>query len=151
MGCKDHMGCVETALNVAAEKCLSNGWRLTPIRKRVLELIWQSHRAVKAYDLLEILQQESSTAKPPTVYRAIDFLLDAGLVHKINSLNAFVGCSHPTESHRCMFLLCEVCGHVEECCQPALKHEIDHVALESGYKLRKISVELTGVCGECQK
>lgn len=149
MKCSEHDACIDAALLHAKEICLTQGWRLTPIRQRVLELVWQSHKAVKAYDLLDVLQSEQASAKPPTVYRALDFLLEAGLIHKVNSLNAFVGCSHPTKKHRCMFLICQECGQVDECCDEDLSKSLQKVADKANYHLTNIAVELTGRCASC--
>ena len=88
------------------------GVRLTPLRRRVLELVWGSHRAVKAYDLLAALGDAVGAAKPPTVYRALEFLMAQGLVHRIDSLNAFVGCPQPDHRHSAQFLICGGCGDV---------------------------------------
>ena len=93
----DHRVCVKDALEQATAICAKRGARLTPIRRRVLELIWASHKPSGAYDILEALSQESRGKRiaPPTVYRALDFLLEQGLIHRLESLNAFIGCPHP--------------------------------------------------------
>ncbi|MDO6806861.1 transcriptional repressor, partial [Wenyingzhuangia sp. 1_MG-2023] len=77
---------------------------------RVLELIWQSHKPVGAYELLPALANDGFNSAPPTVYRALDFLLDLGLVHRLHSLNAYVGCNHPGANHPVCFFICEHCG-----------------------------------------
>ena len=94
-GGHEHQGCVADALARAEDVCRQRGARLTPLRRRVLELVWDSHRAVKAYDLLAALGETAGAAKPPTVYRTLEFLMEHGLVHRIDSLNAFVGCPQP--------------------------------------------------------
>ena len=91
----DHAQCIDAALDKAADLCSRRGARLTKLRRRVLELVWQGHAAVKAYDLLGALDRGAGAAKPPTVYRALDFLIAHGLVHRLESLNAFVGCPAP--------------------------------------------------------
>jgi Fur family zinc uptake transcriptional regulator len=92
----DHSHCVHSALSEADTLCAQKGLRLTALRRRVLELVWQSHKPLGAYDILAVLsEQDGRRAAPPTVYRALDFLLENGLVHRISSLNAFVGCVHP--------------------------------------------------------
>src|SRR5699024_7737219 len=88
----DRTACVSDALARADRICRPQGRRLTPMRRRVLELVWNSHKPVKAYDLLEAIRSNRNNAAPITVYRALDFLQEAGLVHRIESLNAFVGC-----------------------------------------------------------
>jgi Fur family zinc uptake transcriptional regulator len=87
-----HAYCLKSALVKVELRCNQRGLRLTAIRRRVLELVWKNHEPVKAYDILEILKTEKKGAAPPTVYRALDFLLQEGFVHKIESLNAYIGC-----------------------------------------------------------
>ncbi len=90
--------------------CARQGLRLTALRRRVLELVWQSHKPLGAYDILAVLsEQDGRRAAPPTVYRALDFLLENGLVHRISSLNAFIGCNHPEHAHQGQFLICREC------------------------------------------
>ncbi|MDX1710009.1 MAG: transcriptional repressor, partial [Rhodovibrionaceae bacterium] len=110
----DHRHCVEQALGEAADLCRQRGARLTPIRRRVLELVWASHKAVGAYEILDALRSEHAGAAPPTVYRALDFLIAQGFVHRIESLNAFVGCPHPADRHAGQFLICLDCGAAAE-------------------------------------
>ncbi|MCK5886619.1 MAG: transcriptional repressor, partial [Alcanivorax sp.] len=101
----NHQACVAQALSDAHAICRDENARLTPIRERVLELIWQSHKPLGAYDILAKLSSDGHNAALPTVYRALDFLLQHGLVHRIASLNAFVGCAHAGEHHRGTFLI----------------------------------------------
>ena len=91
----DHGHCLANALQYATAVCTERGARLTPVRQRVLEIIWQSHRPLGAYAILEVLSAEGHSPAPPTVYRALEFLLTHGLVHRLSSLNAFVGCTRP--------------------------------------------------------
>src|ERR687898_2881620 len=121
----DHAACIDAALDRAAELCARRGARLTRLRRRVLELVWQGHSAVKAYDLLEMLAREDRSARPPTIYRALDFLMAHGLVHRLESLNAYIGCPQPEASHEGQFLICNSCGHVSEFEAPAI-----HTAIE---------------------
>ena len=106
----DHHACVSEALVGAAELCRKRGVRLTGTRQRILELVWAGHRPVGAYELLAALGRDGRPAAPPTVYRALDFLVAQGLVHRIESLNAFVGCPAPARPHRGQFLICRACG-----------------------------------------
>ena len=105
----DHRACVQGALRDAETLCARRGVRLTPARRRVLELIWQSHRPSGAYDLLERLAADGHRPSPPTVYRALDFLLRQGLVHRVSSRNAFVGCNHPGDDHMAQLFICDRC------------------------------------------
>lgn len=146
----DHDHCVATALTAADQVCAEAGDRLTPIRRRVLELVWGSHRPIGAYAILDRLKEGSRSAAPPTVYRALDFLLERGLIHRIESLNAFVGCSHPGESHLVQFLICRTCGMTAELDDRRLGDAIGRSAAEQGFAIQSRVVELSGVCAACQ-
>ena len=110
----DHGHCVSTAVETAESLCRRQGLRFTSIRRRVLELVWNSHTPVGAYDILESINNEGKKAAPPTVYRALDFLIEANLVHRLDSINAFVGCPDPGHSHAGQFLICRECRSVAE-------------------------------------
>src|SRR5919106_4134613 len=146
----DHAACIDAALDRAAELCARRGARLTRLRRRVLELVWQGHAAVKAYDLLAELDRKGSAAKPPTVYRALDFLMAHGLVHRLESLNAYVGCPQPERSHKGRFLICDACGRVAEFDSAALRRAIADEAQGQGFAVRDETVEVRGLCQRCQ-
>ncbi len=134
-----------TALAAAETLCNQRGERLTPVRRRVLELVLTADAPVKAYDLLEALKPGEGSAKPPTVYRALDFLMGVGLVHKIEALNAFVGCTH---SHGCGgagLFICTNCGMVEE--RPA---ETQASNIPPGFVIERSVIEYFGHCANCQ-
>ena len=149
-GDHNHESCIETALVAAAEICVARGARLTSLRRRVLELIWRSHAPVGAYDLLRALVKTQPGAAPPTVYRALDFLLAQGLVHRIESLNAFVGCAHPRLAHGGQFLICGDCGAAAEVHDPRVDAAIARRAAELGFAISRKTVEVQGLCGPCQ-
>ena len=146
----DHERCIDDALGTAATLCARRGARLTDLRRRVLELVWQGHEAVKAYDVLERLGRAPGSAKPPTVYRALDFLMAHGLVHRLESLNAYVGCPQPEHSHKGRFLICDACGRVAEFDSAALRTAIAREAHELGFAVRDETVEVHGLCQRCQ-
>lgn len=147
----DHRRCVSTALSKADAACIASGRRLTPLRRRVLELVWGSHMPVKAYDLLAILGKERHQAAPPTVYRALDFLQEAGLVHRIASMNAFVGCGEPGVGHAGQFLICAQCGMVAELDEPGLSKTIATCAERLGFAVVRETIEIEGICAECRR
>ena len=149
--CTTHDDCVADALQQAEEICAARELRFTELRRKVLELVWESHGPVKAYDLLEKLDHRIAAIKPPTVYRALDFLTENGLVHKISSLNAFVGCSHPLRHPECYFLICTECGEAEECCNSDIVSAVAKTAREKDFKAEQITLEISGRCRECQK
>ena len=146
----DNGACIDAALDRAGELCARRGARLTRLRRRVLELVWQGHAAVKAYDLLAELGRKHGTAKPPTVYRALDFLMAQGLVHRLESLNAYVGCPQPEAPHDGKFLICEACGQVSEFDAPAIQSAIAMQAADVGFAVGQQMVEVHGVCRGCQ-
>ncbi len=147
----DHDHCVEDALAAADKLCTEKGLRFTPLRRRVLELVWSSHKPVGAYALLDQLRNEDLGSAPPTVYRALDFLIENGLIHRIERMNAFVGCSHPGETHRGFFLICTDCGNAEELESTAVADTISASAGRRGFTARDMTLEVTGVCADCGK
>jgi Fur family zinc uptake transcriptional regulator len=146
----DHGHCVEDALAAAEKVCAEKELRFTPLRRRVLELVWSSHKPVGAYALLDELRNEDLGSAPPTVYRALDFLIENGLIHRIERMNAFVGCSHPGEAHRGFFLICSDCGNAEELQSDGLADTISASASRRGFMAREMTLEVTGVCGDCR-
>lgn len=145
----DHAQCIDEALQRAADLCARRGARLTTLRRRVLELVWQGHASVKAYDLLAQLSNEDGSAKPPTVYRALDFLMAHGLVHRLESLNAYVGCPQPDASHMSQFLICNACGTVAEFEAAAIEAAIVEEAEDAGFTVEAQTVEVRGRCRHC--
>lgn len=146
----DHDKCMSDAIQRARQICQANNARLTPIRERVLELIWQSHNPLGAYDILAMLGNDGKPAAPPTVYRALDFLLAQGLVHRIASQNAFVGCSLSSHPHVSQFLLCRDCGVAIEIEAPAITKAIAHNADQYGFRIDNETIEISGLCQCCQ-
>ena len=145
----DHNGCRDKALKTAERLCDNRGVRLTPMRRQVLELIWESHRAVKAYDLLDRIKPKAGTAKPATVYRALDFLMEQGLIHKVESLNAFIGCSYSEHQHQQLLLTCSQCQEVEE--RPA-EEVMEAIAKElerAAFIIHHKAIEIHGMCCRC--
>jgi Fur family zinc uptake transcriptional regulator len=152
----DHGACVTSALATAARLCAARGARLTPLRRRVLELVWRghapaSHAPVRAYDLLARLSDKKGTAAPPTVYRALAFLRAQGLIHRIESLNAYVGCMHPEGAHGGQFLICGDCGAAAEVHDPRVDAAVARRAKELGFAVRRKTIEVEGVCPPCQR
>jgi len=148
----DHSHCVSSALSEADALCERLGLRLTALRKRVLELVWQSHKPLGAYDILGVLtEQDGRRAAPPTVYRALDFLLENGLVHRIASLNAFVGCNHPEHAHQGQFLICRQCHSAIELEQTAISDAIVTGAQSVGFVVEGQTVEVVGICAGCRE
>ncbi|SEO71986.1 Fur family transcriptional regulator [Aquisalimonas asiatica] len=146
----DHDHCVDDALARAEQQCTENGVRLTAIRRRVLELIWRRHEPMKAYDLLDMLRAERRSAAPPTVYRALDFLLEEGLIHRIESLNAYVGCGDPHRPHVGQFLICQRCNAVAELNDGDVYQVLTSKAEELGFQVNSQTIEINGFCPACR-
>lgn len=111
--------------------------------------MWGGHEPVRAYDILDRLRDERSNAAPPTVYRALDFLLEQGLVHRIESLNAYVGCAVSHRGHCAQFLICRDCGRVAELDDDAIAHDIQDAAARVGFTVERQTIEVTGLCPAC--
>lgn len=146
----DHQLCIDDAIEVATRLCAERGMRFTKIRERVLTLIWAGHQPIGAYAILEALQAESPRAAPPTVYRALDFLIEIGLVHRIESMNAYVGCTHPDDRHTGQFLICEGCGAAAELDDPAIDDAIKRSAGALGFLAQRQMIEISGLCPDCR-
>jgi Fur family zinc uptake transcriptional regulator len=144
-----HSGCREKAIYTAEQLCSQRGVRFTPIRREVLELIWESHRAVKAYDLLDRIKPKAGTAKPATVYRALDFLLEQGLIHRVESLNAFIGCSCSERQHEQLLLICIRCHEVEERPGERVMEAIAKELERAAFTMQRKAIEIHGICGRC--
>lgn len=147
----DHEHCIEDAVAAAEKLCADRNLRFTPLRRRVLELVWSGHKPVGAYALLNQLHDEDLGSAPPTVYRALDFLIEHGLIHRIERMNAFIGCSHPGETHRGFFLICGECGNAEELHGSGLADTIVASASRRGFAARDMTLEVTGTCAGCRK
>ncbi len=145
-GCK--LSCAD-ALAVAEQICQERGVRLTSQRRQVLEIIFSHEKPMGAYDVLDCLKQNLPQAKPPTVYRALDFLLAQGLLHRLESLNAFVGCIHPDHLHASQFLICRECGLVEELESKSVDRTLDKALKDSGFEADAQVIEVTGRCARC--
>ena len=147
--CKTHKTCINEAMKKAEIICNEKGIKLTKLRQRVLRLIWKSHSCVKAYDLLAQLKKIDSSAQPPTIYRSLDFLIENGFIHKIQSLNAYVGCSHPEEHKECYFLICNSCQNIEECCSEQINKVVTSTSGKSHFQPNQVTLEIAGTCQEC--
>lgn len=148
----DHTHCIADALTRADALCAERGARLTALRRRVLELVWSSHRPRGAYAILEDLsQQDGKAAAPLTVYRALEFLVEQGLVHRIESLNAYVGCAAPGAVHAGQFLVCDACGDAAEIDDARVGSAIVAAAAERGFRVQRPTVEVRGLCKSCQE
>lgn len=145
----DHVACVNDALAAAETLCASEGLRFTPVRRKVLEILLQEHRALGAYAILDRLREEGFGSQPPVAYRALDFLVANGLAHKIERLNAFIACVHPNKSHTPAFMICRLCDAVAETQSSPARGALGDAARASGFQIERTVVEAEGLCPKC--
>lgn len=137
---------------LAAETvCRQRNMRLTPARKQILKLVCSSHKTVGAYELLDRYRALDPKAKPATIYRALDFLAEAGLVHKVESLNAFFACMQAETEHHTAVLICDQCHNVAEIEAEKFYEKLFTVSKSHEFKPKRLLLELHGVCAECQE
>ncbi|MGY6536894.1 MAG: Fur family transcriptional regulator [Pararhodobacter sp.] len=146
----DHAHCVATTLQQAERVATERGLRLTPVRRRVLEILLERHSAMGAYDVLERLAEEGFGHQPPVAYRALDFLVANGLAHRIRRINAFIACDHPGEAHHAAFLVCETCNGVAEIPADGLRAMLEAGARSTGFAIGRATIEAAGQCPECR-
>lgn len=145
----DHAACVSDTLAAAEACCASEGLRFTPVRRKVLEILLQEHRALGAYAILDRLRDDGFGSQPPVAYRALDFLVLHGLVHKIERLNAFIACAHPGQSHAPAFMICRLCDAVAEAQSSPARGALGDAARAAGFRIERTVVEAEGVCPAC--
>jgi len=130
--------------------CAQRGLRLTPLRARVLGLVADAGKPVKAYDLLDLMKGEGGSTAPPTVYRALDFLLEQGFIHRLASINAFVACHHPQARHSVPFLICDQCHKAIELEDTRISELLESQAEALGFGTRAQTLEVHGLCADCR-
>lgn len=145
----DHSACAGDVLRKAEDICAANGARLTPVRRRTLEILLEEHRAMGAYDVLERLSQDGFGSQPPVAYRALEFLVDQGLAHRIRRLNAFTACSEPGDQHAPVFFICQDCKSVAELPEDSLRNQIKDAGQALGFIVERANVEAVGTCPAC--
>jgi Fur family zinc uptake transcriptional regulator len=140
----DHGACIHDAMAAAETTCAARRVQLTPVRRRVLEILLESHAALGAYDVLARLDAEGLGSQPPVAYRALSFLVDNGLAHRIERLNAFVACHHPGRGHAPAFMICRSCKKVAETEAPVTLSD------PQGFRIERTVIEAEGLCPACQ-
>ncbi len=149
-GQHDHSTCIKEALSAADAYCAHENLQFTKTRRRVLELLLYEHKAIGAYDILASLDQEGLGSQPPVVYRALDFLVANGFVHKIEKLNAYSACAHPGQSHTPVFMICRKCKCVVEAKTKPLRGFLGTAAKAAGFLIERTIIEAEGLCPTCQ-
>lgn len=146
----DHARCAGGALARAEEIAAERGVRLTPVRRRALEILLEAHRAMGAYEVLDRLAGDGFGNQPPVAYRALDFLVENGLAHRIRRLNAFAACTHPGEAHSPAFFICSACETVAEAPGGAIRAAMEEAAGALGFEVERTSIEAVGTCPACR-
>jgi len=136
-------------LQTAQDLCQQRGTRLTPIRRKVLEIMLRQDRSLKAYELLDEVRRIQANATPPTVYRALEFLSAQGLIHRLDAINAWTACRDASGAHHDLLIICVHCGAVAELSEPELSAHLAHKAAESGFVLTSPETELRALCHSC--
>ncbi|WP_315756867.1 MULTISPECIES: Fur family transcriptional regulator [unclassified Bradyrhizobium] len=148
----DHGRCAADALDHAERICAQRGQKFTSQRRQVLEALLSSHRPLGAYEIIEELAKVTARPAPITVYRALEFLMANGLVHRIESRNAFLACAHDHEQTALVaFLICESCGAVGEVPAAPIAESLKLAAAATGFTPKLSVVEITGLCAHCQR
>ena len=148
----DHDRCTADAIGHAERVCGARAQRLTPIRRQVLQALLSSHRPLGAYEVIDELAKTMPRPAPITVYRALDFLMENGLVHRIESRNAFLACAHDhDETSMVAFLICDRCGAVGEIPAAPVAQSLKAAARATGFAPKLSVVEIAGTCAHCQK
>jgi Fur family zinc uptake transcriptional regulator len=147
----DHERCASTAIAHAEAQCAARAQRLTPMRRQVLEALLASHKPLGAYEIIERLAHKNRPA-PITIYRALEFLRENGLVHRIESRNAFVACVHDHGGEDLVvFLICERCGAVGEAPGGAAAEALKASARAAGFSPKSPLIEIAGICSHCRE
>ncbi|CAM3215971.1 Fur family transcriptional regulator, zinc uptake regulator [Paracoccus aminovorans] len=145
----DHGHCAAAVLRRAEAQARDEGVRLTPVRRRALEILLESHRAMGAYEVLERLSAEGFGKQPPVAYRALDFLVEQGLAHRVQRLNAYAACLSAERDHSPAFLICRGCEQVAEADSPELRAALADLSAAAGFRIERRTVELLGLCARC--
>lgn len=146
----DHVHELDAFMREVAQICTERGLRLTPLREQVLYLVASAEQPVKAYELMELLRDGEGAAAPPTVYRTLDFLLEHGFIHKLESINAFIGCHQPRRPHSAPFLICNRCGKAVEMEDEQVSRMLTRQALKLGFRPSAQTLEVHGRCAACE-
>ena len=146
----NHQACCGDVMGQVDAIVARSGLRLTPVRRRTLEILLEEHRALGAYDVLERLAADGFGKQPPVAYRALEFLVENGMAHRIGRLNAFTACMHPGEAHAPLFFICSECDAVAEASGGGVGAAVGKAAGHIGFLVERANVEVVGVCPACQ-
>lgn len=146
----DHRHCASTVLSHADLLKEEHGLRMTPVRRATLEILLSKQKAMGAYDVLEKLAEQGFGNQPPVAYRALEFLVENGLAHRVRRLNAFAACTRPDKTHRPVFLICRQCDAVAEAASDDVQSALITAAAKESFQIERTNVEVLGLCPACQ-
>jgi len=147
----DHDHCTGDGLIRAEALLEARKLRLTAVRRRTLEILLHEHRALGAYEVLQRLSADGFGNQPPVAYRALEFLVDQGLAHRVQRLNAFAACRHSGEAHAPVFLICRQCNSVAETPAEAVRDALETAAQTLGFTIERSTIEAMGLCPACRE
>ena len=147
----DHGDCRDRVRAEVAAVCAARRLRLTPARAFVLDTLLESHRALSAYELLDRLREAGLGGQPPVVYRALDFLVSHGFVHRIERLGAYLACTQGEGAHRAAFMVCRKCRSVAETALPRGSRGLSAEAAQAGFEIERVVIEAEGICAPCRE
>ncbi|SRR5690606_10279935 len=142
---------IAARLDTAESLCRERGKRLTPIRRKVLEILLREQRSLKAYELLDEIRRVQPGAAPPTVYRALDFLIEEGLIHRLDAINAWAACTDAGGTPHDLLVMCTQCGAVAEFSDPALSRRLAVKVASAGFVLASSETEVRALCSQCHE
>ncbi|MQQ09701.1 transcriptional repressor [Epibacterium sp. SM1979] len=146
----DHSVCTDKTMQEVDAYCETHKLQFTPIRRKVLTIMLEEHRAWGAYEILDRLRSEGQSAQPPVAYRALEFLVKHRFAHKIERLNAFIACTHPGQHHAPAFLICRSCEKVAEAHTEPSSGELGAAAEAIGFHIERTVIEAVGLCATCR-
>ncbi len=146
----DHAACCGDVMKQAEKLARQRGLRLTPARRRTLEILLEGHQAMGAYEVLERLAEDGFGKQPPVVYRALEFLVENGLAHRVRRLNAFMACMYPGQSHNPLFLICTGCDTVAEAPVAEAASAVMSASQSLGFDIKRMNIEAEGLCSKCR-
>ena len=146
----DHRLCIKASVKALETHCKKSGFQFTKLRKRVLEILLEGHKAVGAYEVLEKLRFDGVSPQPPMAYRALNFLVTNGFAHKIEKLNAYIACVVPGIDHKPAFLICRICRLVSETENKSTHFQLRKEAKNTDFHIENSVVEAVGVCPNCE-
>ncbi|RVV97907.1 transcriptional repressor [Mesobaculum littorinae] len=145
----DHSSCVSDGVAAVERHCAEHKLQFTKVRRRVLEILLNQHKAWGAYEILDKLREEGLGSQPPVAYRALDFLVSHGFAHRIERLNAFIACTHFDTHHAPAFLICRSCNRVVEAESDPRAGELGRAAQSAGFVIERTVREAEGLCPAC--